>query len=296
MNTLQQALARKPILISDGAWGTQLSTRGLGPGDCPEAWNLDRPDDIRSIAAAYVAAGSDIILTNTFGGNRLKLAKANLADRTAQINREGAKLSKQAAGDAALVFASIGPTGEFMQPLGLVSEDEMVACFAEQAAALAEGGADGIVIETMADLGEAKAAIAAARQVCSLPVVACMTFERGPRGFATIMGTRPEQAAQELAGAGADAVGSNCGSGIVNMIEVARLMRPATNLPLWIKPNAGLPQLVGGQTVFRETPDEFAGFFPELIAAGATIAGGCCGTTPDHIRALVAKRFELHDR
>jgi len=293
MNALTRALDEARILISDGAWGTQLNARGLAAGDCPEAWNLDRPDDVRAVAAGYVAAGSDIILTNTFGGSRLKLAKAGLADRTAQINREGARLSKEAAGNAALVFASIGPTGEFMEPLGKISEDEMVACFAEQAAALAAGGADGIVIETMADLGEAKAALKGAKQACSLPVVACMTFEHGPRGFATIMGTTPAQAAEALAAAGADAVGSNCGSGIVSMIEVTKLMRPAVDLPLWIKPNAGLPELVGGQTVFRETPDEFAEHFAELAAAGANIIGGCCGTTPDHIAALAAKRAQL---
>ena len=279
-------LKDRALLVSDGAWGTELARRGLEAGDTPELWNAEHPDAVEAVARGYVGAGSDIILTNTFGGSRWKLDKAGLAERTAQLNRLGVGLSKHAAGHQALVFASIGPTGEFMAPLGLKTEDEFVECFAEQIAACAEAGADGIVAETMADLGEAKAALEAARQVCRLPVVVSMTFDKGPAGFATMMGVKPARAAAALDAAGADIVGANCGSGIDHMIEVARLMRGATNKPLWIKSNAGMPELVDGNTVFRETPEEMAAKVQALVHAGANIIGGCCGTTPEHIRQI----------
>ena len=293
MDKFSELLAAKKILISDGAWGTQLAAQGLQAGECPEKWNLERPDEVKALAAGYVDAGSDIILTNTFGGSRLKLEKAGLGDSVDEVNRSGAAISKDAADGKALVFASIGPTGEFMSPLGTITEAEMVACFAEQVKALADGGADGFVIETMSDLGEAKAALRAVKENSSLPVIVSMTFEHGPGGFATIMGVKPEQAAVELTAAGPEALGSNCGSGIENMIEVARLMRSATDMPLWIKSNAGVPELIDGKTVFRETPEEMARHFADLAEAGARIIGGCCGTTPEHVRAFVAQRDKI---
>ena len=281
------------LLVSDGAWGTELSKRGLAPGELPESWNLNRADDVRGVAASYVEAGADIVLTNSFGGNRFKLGKSSLVGRLVEVNRRAAELSKEAAGDTVLVFASVGSTGEFMAPLGTVSEAEMVDCFAEQARALAAGGADGIVIETMTDLAEALAALRAAKENTSLPVVVSMTFDKGAQGYATMMGVKPEQAAEALAGAGADAVGANCGAGIENMIEVARLMKPVLSVPLWVKANAGLPELVDGKTVFRQSPDVMAQHVGELVAAGANIVGGCCGTTPEHIRLLVAQCDKL---
>lgn len=293
MKGITQLLEEKKVLISDGAWGTQLAARGLQAGDCPERWNLDRPDEVKAVAQAYVDAGSDVIITNTFGGTPLKLAKAGLGDKVSEVNRIGASISKEAADGKALVFASVGPTGEFMAPLGTITDDEMVACYAEQVAALVDGGADGIVLETFADLAEIKAALRAVKENSSLPVVASMTFESGPGGFATIMGVKPGQSADELGAAGADLVASNCGSGIENMIQVARLMRSATSLPLWIKSNAGLPELVAGETVFRETPEEMAQHFAELVEAGAVVIGGCCGTTPQHIRLLVTERDKM---
>ena len=188
------------------------------------------------------------------------------------------------------MFGSMGPTGEFMQPLGTASEPEMVKGFAEQAKALAEGGADGIVIETMTDLSEARAALRAVRETVSLPVVVSMTFDKRRMGYATIMGVRPDQAASELERAGADIVGANCGAGIDNMIEVIQLMRQATSLPIWCKPNAGLPELIDGNVVYRETPEQMASKLPLLLDAGATIVGGCCGTTPVHIQAFIIER------
>jgi 5-methyltetrahydrofolate--homocysteine methyltransferase len=287
MNSLAQLLAGRRVLLSDGAWGTELAKRGLPAGLAPEIWNAERPDEIRAVAASYVEAGSDIILSCTFGGSSFKLAKRGLAGRAAELNRLGARLSQEAAAGRALVYASVGPTGEFMEPLGDVSEADMVKAYAQQVAALAEGGADGICIETMTDLGEARAALRAVRETCRLPAVVSMTFDRGPAGFATMMGVRPEQAAAELAGAGAAAVGANCGAGIADMIEIVRLMAPAAaGLPIWAKANAGLPELSGGTTVYRQTPEDFAKRAGELAAAGARIIGGCCGTTPEHIRAL----------
>jgi 5-methyltetrahydrofolate--homocysteine methyltransferase len=281
------------VLISDGAWGTQLAERGLPTGIAPESWNADNPDSVRAVARAYVDAGSDIILTNTFGGSSFKLGKAGLAARVEELNRRGVELSREAAGDAVLVFASLGPSGEFMEPLGTVSEDEMVAEFARQIRAFAEGGADGVVIETMTDLGEARAALKAVRGTSDLPAVVSMTFDRGARGYATMMGVKPEQAARELDAAGADAIGANCGSGIDDVTEAAKLLSTATARPLWAKPNAGLPALVDGKTVFRETPEQMAAGLGALVEAGARIVGGCCGTTPAHVRALVEARARL---
>jgi len=281
-------LKEQGVLVSDGAWGTQLAERGLPAGTVPETWNADRPDAVEAVARAYVEAGSSVILTNTFGGSRLKLAKVGLADRAADLNRRGVEISRRAAGDRALVLASIGPTGELLAPLGTLGRDEFIDVFAEQIAACIEGGAHGVCIETMAALEEAEAALLAARQVAAMPVVVSMTFSQGPKGFATMMGVRPEQAAAALTDAGADIVGSNCGNGIAGMIEVARGFRAATDLPLWLKPNAGMPRLVGDKTVFPESPDEMAGKVAALVEAGANFVGGCCGTTPAHIRAMAA--------
>ncbi|MBN1346329.1 MAG: homocysteine S-methyltransferase family protein [Phycisphaerae bacterium] len=286
MPSLEQRLSAKNVLIADGGWGTQFANLGLPPGEAPEKWNLDRPDDVRSVAESYVTAGADVILTNTFGGSRYKLEKVGLADRLAEVNRAGAELSKQAAGEAALVFASVGPTGEFMEPVGTITETDMVACFAEQIRALIDGGADGIVVETMMDLGEARAALKAAKDTAACPVVVSMTYEKGAKGYATMMGVTPEQAAAELEAAGADVIGANCGAGMDRMIEMIQLLRHATGRPIWAKPNAGLPQLIEGKTVFKETPEQMAQLLPALVQAGAAIIGGCCGTTPDHIRAF----------
>ena len=293
MSTWKERLAAKKVLIADGAWGTELSLRGLAAGESPEKWNLDHPDDVRAVADSYVQAGADIILSNSFGGNRFKLTEAHLADHISRINQLAAELSKQAAGDKAFVFASMGPTGQFLAPLGTVSEKEIIACFAEQAQALAAGGADGIVIETMTDLAEAQAALKAVKQNTPLPAAVSLTFDKGARGYATMMGVKPPQAAEQLTAAGADLVGANCGAGIENMIEIAKLMRPATALPLWFKPNAGLPELIDGKTVFRQTPDIMAQYLPALIDAGAGVIGGCCGTTPQHIRLLATETRKL---
>ena len=281
MTSWEAEYDKKKLLVLDGAWGTELARQGLPAGVAPETWNLERPDEVRAVAAAYVDAGADIILTNTFGGSRYKLEGAG---DVAEINRAGAAISRQAAGDRALVFASVGPTGQFMAPLGTVTEEDMVSCFLEQTQALLAGGADAILIETMTDLEEAKAALHGAREAGAEVVAVSMTYDKGPAGYATMMGAKPEQAAAELQAAGADVIGANCGAGIENMIEIVAAIRQATSRPIWAKPNAGLPELVDGETVFREGPEEMAAKLPRLVEAGATHVGGCCGTTPDHIR------------
>ena len=287
IHPLIDKLIRHAPVITDGAWGTQLQARGLTSGEVPDLWNLTNPDGVAAVAAAYVAAGSQIILTNTFGANRIRLAEADAADRVKEINAAGVELSRRAAGDDALVFASIGPSGKLLVS-GDVSEDELTAAFVEQAEALAGAKPDGLVVETMQDLQEAAIAIAAAKAT-GLPVVATMVFDSGKDLDRTMMGTTPEQAAAALARAGADVIGANCGQGIAGFVAIcARLKAASQGLPVWIKANAGLPTIVDGKAVYATTADEFAAQVPAVIAAGAIFVGGCCGTSPDFIRGLKA--------
>jgi methionine synthase I (cobalamin-dependent) len=239
---------------------------------------------VEEVARAYVEAGSQVVLTNTFGANRLTLARHDLGGRVAEISRAGVEISKRAAAGRARVFASLGPSGVMLM-MGDVGEDELRAVFAEQADAMAAAGADGIVVETMTDPAEAKLAVAAAGQT-GLPVVACMCFDSGPNHDRTMMGTTPEQAAETLAAAGADVVGANCGQGIEGFVEICRRMKVAAGRPVWIKANAGLPEMEDGEAVYRQTPEQFAEFVPALIDAGASFVGGCCGTSPAFIQAV----------
>lgn len=283
--TLQPLLRHLPV-ITDGAWGTQLQVLGLPPGACADVWNLERQGAVAQVARAYVQAGSQVILSNTFRANRIALADYGLAEKTVLINRAGAEISKRAAEGKALVFASMGPSGKMLLS-GEVSEEQLAEAFAEQARALTEGGADGIVIETMSDLTEAKIALAAAKST-GLPVAVCMVFDSGPAKDRTMMGVAPEQAAEELSAAGADIIGANCGQGIEGFIPICERLRRATSLPIWIKPNAGMPELQEGRVVYRTTARQFAARVPALAAAGASFIGGCCGTTPEFIREMAA--------
>jgi 5-methyltetrahydrofolate--homocysteine methyltransferase len=279
-------LQGKRILVADGAWGTEMVRLGLKTGECPETWNIRHPDIIKGIARSYRDAGADIVLTNTFGGNRIKLKRFGLEDKVCQLNREGVRLSKECAGGA-LVFASVGPTGELLAPVGSLDEKEAFQVFVQQIQALVEADIDGIVIETMIDLSEALCALRAARHIdATIPVVVSMTFAKGIKGFSTIMGITPETASKKLSLAGAQATGANCGTGIRDFVEIARQMKPATRVPLWIKPNAGIPVLKDGLTVYPDSPEDMAGCIKDIIDAGASIIGGCCGTTPAHIRAI----------
>lgn len=280
---IESFMAQAPV-VTDGGWGTQMQARGLPSGACPDEWNLSHPDEVEAVARSYVESGSQIVLTNTFGGNRIILERHGLADKAAAINRAGAELSRRAADGKAKVFGSMGPTGVMLM-MGERSEDELRSAFEEQAQALAEGGVDGIVVETMADATEALLAATAAKAT-GLPVVACMTYDSGKDRDRTMMGITPEQAAEALAQAGVDAIGANCGQGIEGYIGICGRLKAAADLPVWIKPNAGLPELVDGQTVYSQTAEEFAAKVPELVEAGATFIGGCCGTSPDFITAI----------
>lgn len=282
-NVLDTLLEEVPV-VTDGAWGTQLQARGLPLGACPDAWNLDRPEAVEEVARAYVAAGSRVILTNTFGASRIALRRFGLEDRADDINRVGAEISARAAGNAAIVFGSIGPTG-VMLAMGEVPPDEVAGAFCEQAESLAEGGARGLVVETMTDLHEATIAVQAARTV-GLPVVACMAYGSGKDGDRTMMGVTPEQAVSALSDAGADVIGANCGSDMAAMHAVLLRMKAATDRPLWLKPNAGLPELVGGEPEYSMAADEFAAQAVALARNGAAFIGGCCGTSPAFIAAL----------
>ncbi len=281
---LIRALADDGPVLTDGAWGTQLLAQGLTAGESADRWNLIHPDRVESVARAYVGAGSRVILTNTFQANRLALRRA---DDVAAINRAGAEISRRAAGALVKVFGSIGPTNT-MLVAGDIDRGELRDVFVEQAAALAEGGADAIVIETMSDLAEAIVAVDAVRSL-GLPVVACMTFDSGKQRDRTMTGVRPGEAATALADAGADAVGANCGSGVETVAPICAAMVAAVDVPVWIKANAGAPELVGQEVVYRMTPDEFAVHVIEVVAAGARFVGGCCGTTPDHIAAMARR-------
>lgn len=284
--TITDRLAHGDVLISDGATGTYLQSHGLDPGGCPELMNAEQPEVVRAMAADYFAAGSDMVLTNSFGGNKIGLERYGLEDRVRELNRLAAEHARSEAGDRQFVVGSVGPTGVFMEPIGPLSESEMYDGFAEQIGALAEGGADAVVIETMISADEAEVAIRAARENTDLTVMATMTFDRGPRGLFTMSGNTPEDAVQRLGDAGADVVGTNCGNGIEVMIEVATAMRAATDKFLLVHSNAGIPEIVKGRIVYPETPEFMAPGFRKLVDLGVNIVGGCCGTTPAHIAAL----------
>jgi 5-methyltetrahydrofolate--homocysteine methyltransferase len=286
--TLLERLARGDCLISDGATGTYLQQHGLEPGGCPEEFNVSHPDVVRGMAKAYFDAGSDMVLTNSFGGSRFMQKKYGFAGQVREFNQLAAELAKSQTPPGHYVVGSVGPTGEFLEPLGDVTEADMYDAFVEQITALAEGGADSVVIETMTALEEARLAIKAAREHTQLTIMATMTFDKGPRGFFTMMGVTPERAVTELVAAGADVVGSNCGNGIDVMIELARQLRAATDGYLLIHSNAGLPVIKSGEIVYPETPEYMAERFKILVEdIGINIIGGCCGTGPEHIRALV---------
>jgi methionine synthase I (cobalamin-dependent) len=284
MHRLIQELTTAGPVITDGAWGTQLQQRGLDVGACPDAWNLAHPERVEEVARAYVEAGSQVILTNTFGANRFILAKHHLADQVAEINRAGVEISRRAARGQARVFASIGPSGVMLM-MGEVPAEQLREAFAVQAQAMAEAGADAVVVETMSDVAEARLAVEAAHET-GLPVVACMTFDSGKNRDRTMMGVTPEQAAEELSAAGADVIGSNCGQGIEGFHEICRRLHAATDRPIWIKANAGLPEVVDGRVTYAMTPRKFALHVPALLEAGASFVGGCCGTSPEFIRAV----------
>jgi len=282
--SLREYLSRGKALVADGATGTMLMAAGLPAGTAPELWNVEQPEKILALHRAYLEAGSQIILTNTFGGTRLKLSKVGLGERARELNLAAAALARQAAAGQAYVAGDVGPTGELMKPLGPLTYEQALETFTEQAAALAEGGVDAIWVETMSDLMEAKAAVAGARQACDLPVFCSLSFGRRGR---TMMGVSAKQAVEELWPLGLTAIGANCGEGLEMIPDVLSQMHEAAPQAVLIaKPNAGLPRLVGGQTVYDVSPADFSGHINQFIDLGAQIVGSCCGSNPDYIQAI----------
>ncbi len=277
------------ILLSDGAMGTQLQQAGLEPGACGEAWNLDAPEKVLAIQQRYVDAGSDCIITNTFGGSRIMLERHDEASRVAAINRAAAEIAREAFGNkSAFVLGDIGPFGGLLEPYGEIAESRVEVAFAEQADALVSGGVDAIIIETQTALEELGIGIRAAKAAGAPCVIGSMAFDKMLESddVRTMMGTSPEQAAEFMVEQGADIVALNCGTGVDMKLAAAtvKLYRDTCGLPIMAQPNAGLPVLENMKVVYKETPDEMAEGVTGLVDAGARILGGCCGSTPDHIR------------
>lgn len=303
MKPILKRLEKGEILVADGAIGTMLFQKGLESGECPELFNLTKPEIVEEIAGLYIEAGAEIIQTNSFGGSPAKLANYGLEGKTEEINRKAVSIAERA---AAKVFAkatamnampaletrvylsgTCGPTGKILKPYGDAEPEQLYEDFREQMSALADEGVDLFCIETMTDLQEAILAIKAAKSVSKdIPVIATMTFDEIPKGFYTIMGMSIKVAAAGLEEAGADVIGSNCGNGMGKMIRIAREFKKHSSLPLSIRSNAGLPETSHGNIFYPETPAFFAEKAKELIEIGVSIIGGCCGTTPEHIRSI----------
>ncbi len=286
MNILDE-IRSKGVLLSDGALGTILQSKGLKPGECPELWNITHRKEVREIADSYILAGADIISTNSFGGSRIKLSQYGLGDRTVEINQAAAEIYREAAGTGRHVAGSVGPTGKMLL-MGDVTETELFDSFTEQAAALEKGGADIIIVETMSAADEAALAVKAARAATGCTVIITMTFSAdADGGYHTMMGVTPEEMVIAMKEAGAHIIGSNCGNGIRDMIGIVKAIRSAdAGIPVIIQANAGIPEFIEGKTLFRESPEMMASFIPDLKEAGVNIIGGCCGTTPAHIREI----------
>lgn len=289
MKTILQRFQSGDVLVADGAMGSLLMAMAgdLIKGSSPEAVNLSRPEILEKVAKLYFDAGADIIQTNTFGGSPLKLSDYKLEDKTEEINSTAVQAVRKTIGKEAYLSASVGPSGKLLKPYGPVSEDEMFDNFFRQIKVLIDHEVDILCIETMIDINEAVLAIKAARDISkSIPIMSTMTYNPSHRGFFTVMGVPVGKAAEEAEAAGADIVGSNCGNGIENMVLIAREYQKHSKLPLIIQANAGLPELKDDKPSYPETPEFMASKVEDLLEAGVVIVGGCCGTTPDHIRAF----------
>ena len=279
-------LASGDVLIADGATGTMLQNAGLPTGTPGEAWIMERPTEIIALHRAYVQAGSQIILTSTFGGTRTRLASANLGTQVVEINTRAAQLAREVAGEDIYVGGDIGPSGELMPPMGKLTYEAAVDLFAEQAQGLAAGGVDCIYIETMSDLNEAKAAVEGAQQACDLPIFCTFSFDTHGR---TSMGIRPAQAASAVAAMGVQGTGANCGHAPTEVLDfLPQLSEAAPGAYLVAKPNAGIPRMVKRQVVYDATPEMMAELSVRYVKLGAQIVGACCGSSPQHIAAIAS--------
>lgn len=288
MRSILKALEDGKILISDGGWGTFLHELGLKAGECPEEWNVTHREEVLGIAKSYIEAGSDMILTNTFGGHPIRLEHYGFQDRASEFNEAGTKISREAAGDDHFVLGSIGPSSAILM-MGDVPEEKVFDGFRIQAEAMAKAGADAICVETMSEIAEAVLAVKAAKEFTDLEVLCTFTYQKTVQGyFRTMMGVSPEEMVAAVLDAGADIIGANCGMGFEQMIDIVKIIREINKTtPVLIHANAGMPEVKDNKTIFPETPDIMRSRVNDLIDAGANIIGGCCGTTPDHIRAFV---------
>lgn len=287
MPSILEALKNGRVLISDGAWGTFLHQKGLGPEECPELWNVTHRGDVFAIAKSYIDAGADIILTNSFGGSPTKLKHYGLENRTFELNKAAAEISKEAAGKDKFVLGSIGPTGLVIM-MQEVPQEEIYEGFKIQADGLIKGGVDAVCIETFSEIDEAITAVKAVKDISDIEIICTFTFEKTADGkYKTMMGTTPTEMVNALKDSGISIIGTNCGNGFENMIDIVKEIRNSdSKTPVLVHANAGKPIFDEGKTVFPETPEMMALRVNELIKCGANIVGGCCGTTPDHIRAL----------
>jgi 5-methyltetrahydrofolate--homocysteine methyltransferase len=287
MQILGKTWEKGTILLADGAWGTEFLKRGLMQGSPPDEWNLIHPEIVREITREYLDAGADIVLTNSFGANRLRLEPHGLSEQVVKINAIAASLAREVTQKSAIVAGDIGPSARFLS-LGEVTAGELYEAFAEQARTLAAGGVDWMVVESMTDVEEMAIAVRAAVETTHLPVVASMSYNSTPRGYRTMMGNPPEVCVHRAQEAGASLIGANCGSGIEGFVPLAPILRSLTTLPLWIKANAGMPRIVGGRVVYPLCAEEYASYIPQLVHDGVDVIGGCCGTDPGFIRAIAA--------
>ncbi len=287
MQKIFEIIKSGKVLVSDGAWGTFLFKKGLKTGDCPELWNLTNREDVLSIAQSYIDAGSDIIETNSFGASSFKLRQYNLENKIDEINQIAAEISRQAAGNEKFVMGSVGPTGKFLM-MGDVTQEELYESFKKQAVAFEKGGANAVCIETFYALDEAEQAIKAVKENTELEVFCTFTFDKTNDGsYKSLMGVSPQQMTESLILCGADIIGANCSVGYEAMITITKNIREVSKeIPILVQANAGMPKIGNGNLVYSETPEFIKDFIPRIIDAGANIIGGCCGTTPEHIRVI----------
>ncbi len=284
----------KDRFLLDGGMGSQVIARGLEVDKCIDNLTLTSPLSIESIHKSYIEAGSDAILTNTFGANRLSLARHGLSKEVGRLNTEAAKLARRAAGEDKFVLGDIGPCGDFLEPIGTLSPEELKDVFAEQASALEKGGVDGFIIETMTSMDEVAVAVEAVKSVSHLPILASISFDKTPDGYRTMMGLDAEEAVSILTCLGVAAVGFNCGRmSLDDYVELAELYMTFiselnVDIPVFAEPNAGLPEVIGEKTVYSVGPVQFAKACMHIEKKGIKIIGGCCGTGPEHIRAMAA--------
>ena len=287
---------KQDVFLLDGAMGTQLITRGIEVGKCNDYLNIEQPDIISDVHRSYFEAGSDAVITNTFGANKYALERHGLAEEVIRINKAGAQIARNAAGQEKYVLGDIGPSGDFLEPLGALKAEDLKEAFIRQADALFDGGVDGVIIETMTAIEEAAVAIEAVKSIGSaLPVLVSMSFDKAGEDFKTMMGVDVKAAVERIVASGVDAVGFNCGTisleGYIELAEkfVSAVRAISADMVIYAEPNAGKPELLDNRVVYKVSPEDFAAVIEKIYAAGINVVGGCCGTGPEHIRATADK-------